>query len=88
MVSFPAHSLVEWIVRQFASISVMTTSTPEKLDGLKALEGAIEKINETITKLGGVFKVQMAVRKIFFSCYPTRQLNSSHSTAESGYCNR
>lgn len=40
----------------------MTTSTPEKVDGLKALEGAIEKINETITKLGGVFKVQMAVR--------------------------
>lgn len=40
----------------------MTTSTPEKVDGLKALEGAIEKINETINKLGGVFKVQMAVR--------------------------
>lgn len=42
----------------------MTTSTPEKVDGLKALEGAIEKINETINKLGGVFKVQMAVSLI------------------------
>ncbi len=43
----------------------MTTSTPEKVDGLKALEGAIEKISETINKLGGVFKVQMAVRMIW-----------------------
>lgn len=42
---------------------MMTTSTPEKVDGLKALEGAIEKINETINKLGGVFKVQMAVSR-------------------------
>lgn len=40
---------------------VMTTSTPEKADGLKALEGAIEKIKETINKLGGVFHIQMAV---------------------------
>lgn len=39
----------------------MTTSTPEKADGLKALEIAIEKIRETITKLGGVFNVNMAV---------------------------
>lgn len=39
----------------------MTTSTPEKTDGLKALEGAIEKIEETINKLGGVFHIQMAV---------------------------
>lgn len=39
----------------------MTTSTPEKADGLKALEGAIEKIKETINALGGVFNVQMAV---------------------------
>jgi len=43
---------------------VMTTSTPEKVDGLKALEGAIEKINETINKLGGVFKVQMAPKVV------------------------
>lgn len=40
---------------------VMTTSTPEKQDGLKILQDAIEKIESTITKLGGVFKVQMAV---------------------------
>ncbi|XP_055704648.1 eukaryotic translation initiation factor 2 subunit 1 [Phlebotomus papatasi] len=38
---------------------VMTTSTPEKADGLKALEVAIDKIKETITELGGVFNVQM-----------------------------
>lgn len=42
---------------------VMTTSTPEKADGLKALENAIERIRETITKLGGVFTVNMAVSK-------------------------
>lgn len=40
---------------------VMTTSTPERNDGLKALNDAIEKISETINKLGGVFNVQMAV---------------------------
>lgn len=45
---------------------VMTTSTPEKADGLKALENAIERIKETITKLGGVFTVNMAVSDIFF----------------------
>ena len=39
----------------------MTTSTPEKADGLKALESAIEKIKETIVSLGGVFNTQMAV---------------------------
>lgn len=39
----------------------MTTSTPEKADGLKALENAIEKIKETIEGLGGVFNTQMAV---------------------------
>lgn len=39
----------------------MTTSTPEKTDGLKALQDAIDKIKETITLSGGVFNVQMAV---------------------------
>lgn len=39
----------------------MTTSTSEKADGLKALQDAIDKIQETITKLGGVFTVQMPV---------------------------
>lgn len=43
---------------------VMTTSTPEKADGLKALETAIEKIQETIENLGGVFKVQMAPKVV------------------------
>jgi len=38
---------------------VMTTSTPEKQDGLKLLQDAIEKIETTINELGGVFKVQM-----------------------------
>lgn len=40
----------------------MTTSTPEKQDGLKALQDAIDKIKEVIATLGGVFTVQMAVR--------------------------
>ncbi|KAL6426079.1 hypothetical protein ACFW04_008981 [Cataglyphis niger] len=40
---------------------VMTTSTPEKQDGLKALGDAIEVIQNKITSLGGVFNVQMAV---------------------------
>jgi translation initiation factor 2 subunit 1 len=39
----------------------MTTSTPEKTDGLKALETAIEKIEEAIKKFGGVFQIKMAV---------------------------
>lgn len=43
---------------------VMTTSTPEKADGIKALETAIEKIRETITQLGGVFKVPMAPKVV------------------------
>lgn len=41
----------------------MTTSTPEKQDGLKALNDAIEVIREKITSLGGVFDVKMAVSK-------------------------
>lgn len=52
----------------------MTTSTPEKADGLQALENAIEKVRETITKLGGVFTVKMAVniqlRKIVLLSLP------------------
>lgn len=40
----------------------MTTSTPEKQDGLKILQDAIDKIKATITELGGVFDIQMAVR--------------------------
>lgn len=39
----------------------MTTSTPEKQDGLKILNEAIEKIRIKITDLGGAFNIQMAV---------------------------
>lgn len=43
---------------------VMTTSTPEKQDGLRILQEAIDKINTTITELGGVFNVQMAPKVV------------------------
>ncbi|XP_008543591.1 eukaryotic translation initiation factor 2 subunit 1 [Microplitis demolitor] len=43
---------------------VMTTSTPEKSDGLKALNDAIEVIKDKITTLGGVFNVQMAPKVV------------------------
>lgn len=39
----------------------MTTATPEKQDGLKVLNEAIEVIKKTIAELGGVFDIQMAV---------------------------
>ncbi|KAF2887583.1 hypothetical protein ILUMI_18590, partial [Ignelater luminosus] len=42
----------------------MTTSTPEKQEGLKALQNAIETIELTVTELGGVFKVQMAPKVV------------------------
>lgn len=41
--------------------TVITTSTPEKNDGLKALENAIDRIKATIEKLDGHFAIQMAV---------------------------
>jgi len=43
---------------------VMTTQTPERQDGLKALEVAIEKVQEVILGLGGVFQVQMAPKVV------------------------
>ncbi|XP_043277554.1 eukaryotic translation initiation factor 2 subunit 1 [Venturia canescens] len=43
---------------------VMTTSTPEKADGLKALNNAIEVVQMKITSLGGVFNVQMAPKVV------------------------
>ncbi|KAJ8975537.1 hypothetical protein NQ317_003879 [Molorchus minor] len=43
---------------------VMTTSTPEKQDGLKILNDAIEKIDIAITSLGGVFNIQMAPKVV------------------------
>jgi hypothetical protein len=42
----------------------MTTSTPEKQDGLKALNQAINEIEEVITSMGGVFTIQMAVSRV------------------------
>lgn len=54
----------------------MTTSTPEKQDGLKALNDAIEVIKEKITTLGGVFAIQMAVR-IKFLNFITKLLANS-----------
>jgi translation initiation factor 2 subunit 1 len=39
----------------------MTTATPEKTEGLKALQNAIEAVEGKITELGGVFNIQMAV---------------------------
>ena len=46
----------------------MTTQTPERTAGLEALQGAIEKIETTIKKYGGIFTVQMAVSwaKVYF----------------------
>lgn len=43
---------------------VMTTSTPEKQDGLKALTQAINKIEDIITSMGGVFAIQMAPKVV------------------------
>ncbi|KAL1501537.1 hypothetical protein ABEB36_006840 [Hypothenemus hampei] len=43
---------------------VMTTSTPEKQDGLRILNEAIEVIRKTIGDLGGVFNVQMAPKVV------------------------
>ncbi|KAI5700639.1 hypothetical protein M8J76_011491 [Diaphorina citri] len=43
---------------------VMTTVTPEKADGLKALQEAIDTIKAKIEQLGGVFQVQMAPKVV------------------------
>lgn len=45
----------------------MTTSTPEKQDGLKALTQAINKIEEIIISVGGVFAIQMDVSRTFIN---------------------
>ncbi|OAD54149.1 Eukaryotic translation initiation factor 2 subunit 1 [Eufriesea mexicana] len=42
----------------------MTTSTPEKQDGLKALNDAIDAIQNKITLLGGVFNVAMTPKVV------------------------
>ncbi|CAH0385210.1 unnamed protein product [Bemisia tabaci] len=43
---------------------VMTTATPEKADGLKALQDAIEQVDKKINELGGVFQIQMAPKVV------------------------
>lgn len=43
---------------------VMTTATPDKADGLKALQDAIDAIQKKITENGGVFQIQMAPKVV------------------------
>lgn len=43
---------------------VMTTSTPEKQDGLKLMEEACEAIKNKITECGGLFNIQMAPKVV------------------------
>lgn len=43
---------------------VMTTSTPEKQDGLKLMEEACEAIKSKITECGGLFNIQMAPKVV------------------------
>lgn len=43
----------------------MTTSTPEKAEGLKALQDAIDKVKESILSMKGVFAVRMGVNDNF-----------------------
>jgi len=56
----------------------MTTATPEKTDGLKALQTAIEEIDKSIQTLGGVFKIQMPVKKynMYFKNFTVKHLNT------------
>jgi hypothetical protein len=43
------------------AITVMTMVTPERQDGLKALEVAIAKIQEVIKSSGGMCNIKMGV---------------------------
>lgn len=54
----------------------MTTATPEKADGLKALQVAIEEIEKTIKSMGGVFQIQMAVSIVTFVIYSLTRFNN------------
>ena len=74
---------------------VMTTQTPERQDGLKALEVAIEKVKEVIVNLGGVFNIQMAVsfssrfkKLAILTCmnFITENIFFFFQTAQSCYC--
>ena len=42
---------------------VMTTQTPERQDGIKALQDAIEKVKDVILSLDGGFQINMAVSR-------------------------
>lgn len=53
----------------------MTTSTPEKQDGLKILNDAIVAIKKKIADYGGVFNIQMAVSEFINYCYCKLTLN-------------
>ncbi|CAG0903016.1 unnamed protein product [Cyprideis torosa] len=43
---------------------VVTTSTPERQEGVKMLQGALDKIEETIVHYGGVFNVKLAPKVV------------------------
>ena len=47
----------------------MTTATPEKAEGLKALQIACDEIQKTIQQSNGVFQIKMAVRVIVYHFY-------------------
>ena len=44
---------------------VLTTQTLEKEEGLKLIQSALNRIEETIKSFGGIFNVQQAVRAFF-----------------------
>lgn len=55
------HDRIVFFTNDISIFLVITTSTPEKADGLKALDDAIQRIETTIKKLEGHFAIQMAV---------------------------
>lgn len=57
----------------------MTTSTPEKQDGLQALNDAMDVVKEKIEELGGVFQIQMAVSIFLFIFYLSLTESSNFS---------
>lgn len=68
----------------------MTTSTPERQEGIQLLQKAIARIEETIKGLGGSFNVQMAVSILEYIHFmlSTRE-NLNHLgifLAKGGYC--
>lgn len=58
------EKLIDTFLFLFFDESVVTTSTPERQDGIALLQEAIGKIEETIKKLGGSFNVQMAPKVV------------------------